>query len=147
MIKKVIWLLHIINWLINYFFCQSLKKSEIPIYYQPVHFSTSNKIIFRKQYSFQYSTCYYMMRKTFKNSSREVHFFVRAQLSACNVDTNEIAHWCFSMILTTLGNFHSCPQIFKTFIHRISLDVCFRELFLTQLKKILQRSSTWFLFT
>ena len=45
-------MLHIIKWLINYYFCQSLKKSEISVYYKPVYFSTSNENIFTEQYSF-----------------------------------------------------------------------------------------------
>ena len=42
----------IIKWLIKYYFWQSLKKLEISIY-QPIRSSTTNEIIFTKQYSFQ----------------------------------------------------------------------------------------------
>ena len=41
-----------VRWLINYYFCQSLKKSEISNYYQPVHSSATNESILNKQYSF-----------------------------------------------------------------------------------------------
>ena len=48
------------------------------------------------------STCYYMIRKAFKNSSREGYFLVTAQFKACNVDKNELVHGYFSITLTTL---------------------------------------------
>ena len=110
--------------MINYYFCQSLKKSEISVI---INLFTSvlqmklflqNNIAFTKKCAVKESisctifslllcgcvqkqsfrgapeiTCYYMIRKAFKNSSREVHFLVS----------------------------------------------CFRVLFLTNLKKTLQR--------
>ena len=87
------------------------------------------------------STSYSMMRKAFKNSSREVHFQLGRSLQACNVDKNKLVHGYFSIILTTLQEtFHSCSHFFKTIIYMISSDGCFCELFLTNLRKILQLS-------
>ena len=89
------------------------------------------------------SICYYMKRKAFKNSSTEVHFLVRAQLT----DLQCWYKWTCSRVFFNNFNyfrklFNSCSQIFKTIIYRISSDGCFHVLFLTKLKKILQRGST-----
>ena len=47
-----IWLQKLSKWLINYFFVNPFIKSEISVYYERVHFSTTNEIIFTKQCSF-----------------------------------------------------------------------------------------------
>ena len=75
------------------------------------------------------STRYYMMRNFFKNSSREVHLLVRAQLHAYNVDTNEFVHWYFSMILTTSGKLFIVALRFSkhlfTEYSRMAASVCY----------------------
>ena len=92
------------------------------------------------------SACY-MMRKALKIPAENFIFQLRCSLQACNVDKNELVQEYFSIVLPTLQEtFPSCPQIFKTFIYRISSDGCFRVLLLTKLEKILQHGSTWFLF-
>ena len=42
----------IIKWLIDCYFCQSLKKSEISTYYQHVHSSATSETNLTKQHSF-----------------------------------------------------------------------------------------------
>ena len=59
------------------------------------------------------STCYYMIRKAFKIPAEKFIFQLGCSLQAFNVDTNELIHWYFSMILTTLGNFSQLLSDFQ----------------------------------
>ena len=53
------------NFKINYYFCESLKKSEIPTYYQQ-HSSTTNETIWTKQYNFHKEVYYLFISSLFK---------------------------------------------------------------------------------
>ena len=143
--------------MINYYFYQFLKKSEISTYYQPVHSFTTNETILTKQYiaftkkctveesisctifflqlcgwvqkqpfgGAPRSTCYYMMRKYLKNSSREIHFLVRVQFTGLQCWQK------WTCLLVFFNGFNGKPFIValrfskRLFKHWMAASVCY----------------------